>query len=140
MIQVTPTIAIDESEIQEEFVRSSGPGGQNVNKVSTAVQLRFNIHSASLSEEVRNRLNRQAGGRITEEGMLIIDSRRYRSQAANRQAAMERFCELIRRAELEPQIRQKTRPTLASKIRRLETKRHRSKTKNLRRSMPNDND
>jgi ribosome-associated protein len=140
MIQVTPTIAIDEREIQEEFVRSSGPGGQNVNKVSTAVQLRFNINSASLSEEVRRRLIELAGGRITEDGMLIIDARRFRSQTANRQAALERFCELIRRSAMEPQIRHKTRPTLASKIRRLETKRRRSKTKNLRRSMPNVND
>jgi ribosome-associated protein len=140
MIQITPIILIDESEIHEEFVRSSGPGGQNVNKVSTAVQLRFNVNSASLSEEVRDRLTGLAGGRITTDGILVIDARRFRSQAANRQAARERFYELIRRSSLEPQIRHKTRPTLASKMRRLETKRRRSKTKILRRSMPNVND
>jgi ribosome-associated protein len=133
MIQVTPTIALEENELQEEFIRSSGPGGQNVNKVATAVQLRFDTHSPSLPEEVRQRLIKLARGRISEEGVLIIDARRFRSQPANRQAAVERLCELIREAAYEPQIRHKTQPTLASKQRRLETKHHRSKTKGLRR-------
>jgi ribosome-associated protein len=140
MIQVTPAIAIDENEIQEDFVRSSGPGGQNVNKVSSAVQLRFSIHSTALSEVVRQRLIKIARGRINEEGVLIIDSRRFRSQPANRQAAIERLCELIRQAASEPLVRYKTRPTLSSKKRRLETKHHRSETKNLRRSMPGSDD
>lgn len=135
MIQITPAIAIDDNEIQEEFIRSSGPGGQNVNKVSSAVQLRFNIYSPSLPEEVRLRLIKLAKGRINEEGALIIDARRFRSQPANRQAALNRLCELIREAAEEPRIRYKTRPTQASKHRRLETKHHRSETKNLRRPM-----
>jgi ribosome-associated protein len=134
MIQITPAIAIDENELKEEFIRSSGPGGQNVNKVSSAVQLRFDIHSPSLPEEVRQRLIKLAKSRITEEGVLIIDARRFRSQPANRQAAIERLSDLIREAALEPQVRHKTRPTLASKQRRLETKHIRSRTKNLRRS------
>jgi ribosome-associated protein len=134
MIQITPEIAIDENELKEEFIRSSGPGGQNVNKVSSAVQLRFDIHSPSLPEEVRQRLIKLAKSRITEEGVLIIDARRFRSQPANRQAAIKRLSDLIREAAQEPQVRHKTRPTLASKQRRLETKHIRSKTKNLRRS------
>jgi ribosome-associated protein len=138
MIQVTPEIAIDESEIQEEFIRSSGPGGQNVNKVSSAVQLRFSIHSPSLPDEVRERLIKIAGGRINEEGVLIIDSRRFRSQPANRQAAVQRLCDLILEAAQEPRIRKKTRPTLASKNRRLEIKHQHSETKRLRRSSPDE--
>jgi ribosome-associated protein len=136
MIQITASIAIDENEIQEDFVRSSGPGGQNVNKVSSAVQLRFNINSPSLPEEVRQKLIKLAGNRINESGVLIIDSRRYRSQPANRQAAIERLGNLIREAAEKPEIRHKTRPTLASKERRLESKHQRSTTKNLRRQKP----
>jgi ribosome-associated protein len=125
MIRITSTITIDEREIQEEFVRASGPGGQNVNKVATAVQLRFDVaHSHSLSEEVRGRLISLAGNRITEDGILIIDARRFRTQARNREDATERLVELIRNAAQRPIIRCKTRPTLASKIRRLESKHH----------------
>ena len=133
MIQVTPNISIDEDEFQEEFIHSSGPGGQNVNKVTSAVKLRFNVYSASLSEKVRQRLIKIAGNRVTQDGTIIIDARRFRSQSANRQAAIERLCELIRKADLEPQIRHKTRPTLTSKERRLDMKHQHSEIKKIRR-------
>ena len=137
MIKVTPNIAIDENELQQEFIRASGPGGQNVNKVATAVQLRFDVpNSPSLSDDIRKRLISLAPGRITEEGILIIDARRFRTQRANRQNAIERLAELIRKAAQEPQIRHKTRPTHASKMRRLKTKRRRAETKHLRSLMP----
>ncbi len=137
MIQVTPTIAINESEIQQEFIRASGPGGQNVNKVAIAVQLRFDVaNSPSLSDDVRERLISLSRGRVTGKGILIIDARRFRTQGANRQDAIKRLVELIRKAAQEPQIRHKTRPTLGSKMRRLETKRHRTETKHLRSPMP----
>jgi len=134
MIRVNRTIAIDENEIQEEFIRASGPGGQNVNKAATAVQLRFDTtNSLSLPDEVRKRLLSLARKRINEEGVLVIDARRYRSQKANRRDAMERLVGLIRKAAQKPRIRRKTKPTLASKLRRLEDKQHRAKTKRLRR-------
>jgi ribosome-associated protein len=134
MIQVTPTLAIDESEIQQEFVRSSGPGGQNVNKVATAVQLRFDVAgSRSLPDDVRRRLLSLARRRVTEKGVLIIDAQRFRTQGANRQDAVERLVDLIRRAAEKPRVRRRTRPTPASKERRLTTKRRRSETKTLRR-------
>jgi ribosome-associated protein len=135
MIQVTPTIAINENELKEEFIRASGPGGQNVNKVSTAVRLRFDAaHSPSLPEPVRQRLKTLAGGRMTEDGILIIDARRFRTQGANREAAVARLVALIREAAEEPQIRFQTKPTRGSKLRRLETKHHRTETKQARRS------
>ncbi|MFC1945813.1 alternative ribosome rescue aminoacyl-tRNA hydrolase ArfB [Chloroflexota bacterium] len=133
MIRITHTIAIDESEIQEYFVRASGPGGQNVNKVATTVQLRFDVaNSRSLPEEVRIRLISLAGNRITEDGILIIDARRFRTQGRNREDANDRLVELIRNAAQRPKIRRRTRPTLASKIRRLESKHRGSESKRVR--------
>ncbi len=133
MIHITRTVTIDESEIQEYFVRASGPGGQNVNKVATTVQLRFDVaNSRSLPEEVRQRLISLAGNRITEDGILIIDARRFRTQSRNREDAIARLVELIRNAAQRPKIRRKTRPTLTSKIRRLESKRRTAESKRVR--------
>jgi ribosome-associated protein len=137
MIQVTPAIFIDENEIQEHFIRSSGPGGQNVNKVATAVQLRFNVAgSLSLPHDVRERLVRLAGRRVTEGGILIIEARRFRTQEQNRRDAMDRLIRLIQTAAEKPKPRRKTRPTVASKKRRLDTKHRRSETKSRRRPVP----
>ena len=137
MLQITPTLTIDESEIQEAFVRASGPGGQNVNKVATAVQLRFDVaHSPSLPDEVRKRLARLAGRRLSSDGVLTIEARRYRTQARNRQDALDRLADLIRRAAEPPKPRVKTAPTRASVRRRLATKRHRSQIKELRQPPP----
>ena len=133
MIRITDSIAIDEREIEESFVRSTGPGGQNVNKLATAVQLRFDVrHSSSLHPDVRARLERLAGRRLTTEGVLIIVAQRHRTQERNRQEARERLVELIRRAAEPPKPRHATRPTAASKRRRLETKTRRSRLKRLR--------
>ena len=139
MIRVTPTIAIEDSEIQLEFSRASGPGGQNVNKVSTAVQLRFDVvHSPSLPADVRERLVRLAGKRMTKDGVLIINARRFRTQERNERDAIDRLVDLIRKASERPKRRRKTRPTRASRERRLDAKRRRSRNKQLRRSIPDE--
>jgi ribosome-associated protein len=137
VIQVTDSIALDEREIEESFVRASGPGGQNVNKLATAVQLRFDVRrSPSLPEAVRLRLERLAGSRLTQEGVLVLTAQRFRTQERNRQDALDRLVELIRRAAIPPTPRHRTRPTLASRQRRLESKAHRSQTKRGRRTPP----
>ena len=137
MIHVTGRIAIDEREIEESFVRASGPGGQNVNKLSTAVQLRFDVrHSPSLPPDVRERLERMAGSRLTNDGVLVIIAQRHRTQARNRADALDRLIEMIRQAAITPVKRRPTRPTKASRERRIEGKKRRSGLKNLRRSRP----
>ena len=134
MIKITDTISLEKNELQEDFIRASGPGGQNVNKVATAVQLRFDVrNSPSLPDDVRDRLLRLAGKRITEDGVLIIEARRFRTQERNRQDAVDRLTDLIRNAAKKPRPRRKTRPSAASKRRRLDGKRRRSRTKQMRR-------
>jgi ribosome-associated protein len=130
MLQITAGLSIDDAEITEDFIRASGPGGQNVNKVSTAVQIRFDAaHSPSLPEDVRERLLRLAGQYLTKDGILIITAQQYRTQAQNRQDARDQLTALIERATHRPTPHFKTRPTLASKQRRLEGKRKRSAIK-----------
>jgi ribosome-associated protein len=133
MIQATSEIQIDENEIHLDFVRSSGPGGQHVNKVSTAVQLRWDARqSKSISAAVFNRLKKAAGKRLSAEGVLMIHASRFRSQERNRQDALDRFLKLIRKAAEKPKPRRKTRPTKASKERTLAEKKHRSRIKGTR--------
>jgi ribosome-associated protein len=133
MIEVTPRIQIPESELSERFIRSPGPGGQNVNKLATAVQVRFDVAgSPSLPEDVRARLMRLAGRRLDGAGVLTIEAHRFRTRERNREDALERLIDLICRAAHRPKPRVATRPTRASKERRLESKRARSATKRLR--------
>ena len=133
---MTLSVKIPENELQFDFIRSSGPGGQNVNKVATAVQLRFNVlKSDSLPGEIKRRLVRLAGNRMTRSGELVIDSRRYRSQEKNRKEAKLRLFRLIEEAYRKPKSRRKTRPGLAAKQRRLDQKRKRGQIKKLRRSL-----
>ncbi len=136
MIPINDRLALDEAELQFEFIRASGPGGQNVNKVDTAVRLRFDAsRSASLPEDVRQRLLRLAGKKIGADGFLTIHARARRTQEANRREAINRLVELIQRASKRPKSRRETRPTLGSKQRRLETKRRHGQTKARRRSL-----
>jgi ribosome-associated protein len=133
MIRITPQISLNEAELTTTFVRSSGPGGQNVNKVSTAVELRFNAAaSPNLSPDLKTRLARLAGSALTNDGVLIIHARRHRSQLLNRQDALERLADLIRRSAVKPKPRHATRPTAASNRRRLEQKKHRATIRKMR--------
>lgn len=134
MIQITPSIQIDERELQIDFIRSSGPGGQNVNKVATAVQLRFDVRAASLPDEVKARLMHLAGKRITSEDVLLIEAKRFRTQEQNREDAIQRFVELVRKSLVEPKARKKTKPTAAAKAQRLKEKKRKGEIKKLRQS------
>jgi ribosome-associated protein len=134
MIQITPTFSIDESELQFAFVRASGPGGQNVNKVATAVQLRFDVIHSSLPDEVKERLKRIAGSKVTGEGELLFEAKTFRTQEQNREDAVKRFVELLQRAFKKPRTRHKTKPTAASREKRLQAKKQRGQVKKLRQS------
>ena len=137
MIRITNSIAIDEGELEERFIRASGPGGQNVNKLASAVQLRFDVRgSPNLPDAVRLRLERLAGSRLTREGVLVINAQRHRTQERNRQDARERLVDLIRRAAVAPIPRRPTKPTAGSRERRLESKKHRATLKGLRQQKP----
>jgi ribosome-associated protein len=137
MIRITDRISIEDEELDESFIRSSGPGGQNVNKLSTAVQLRFDVRrSPSLRDDVRERLGRLAGRRLTRDGVIVITAQRHRTQERNRQDARDRLFDLIREAAVPPTPRRKTRPTRASRERRIESKKHRAHIKVQRSGKP----
>jgi len=141
MLIVAPGIAIDDSEIEEKFVRSSGPGGQNVNKVATSVELRFDVRrSPSLPEHIRQRLAQIASGRISADGILIIEAHEFRTQEQNRQAARERLTALLRKAAQIPRVRRPTRPSAAAKEARTDEKRRRGRVKRLRTTIPPSDD
>ena len=134
MIEITPSLQIDERELQIDFIRASGPGGQNVNKVATAVQLRFDVRASSLPEEIQVRLIQLAGNRITSEGVLLIEAKRFRTQEQNREDALQRFVELVRKALVPPKQRKPTKPSATSKAKRLKAKKIRGDTKRQRNS------
>jgi ribosome-associated protein len=137
MIRIDERISIDERELEERFIRASGPGGQNVNKLASAVQLRFDVRgSPNLPDDVRPRVERLAGRRLTRQGILVIIAQRHRTQERNRQDALDRLIELIRRAAVAPRPRRATRPTAGSRERRLQSKKRRGSIKDLRQTKP----
>ncbi|MDX9851191.1 MAG: alternative ribosome rescue aminoacyl-tRNA hydrolase ArfB [Anaerolineaceae bacterium] len=138
MITITPTLSLDESELQFDFVRAAGPGGQNVNKVSSAVLLRFNVDQSKLPEEIKERLYKIAAGRINKDGILLVHARQYRTQEQNRYDAQERLVEIIRLATMKPKPRRATRPSVSARAARLGSKKKRAEIKRLRRYNPDE--
>lgn len=139
MVEITPTLSLEDNELRFDFIRASGPGGQNVNKVASAIKLYFDVRqSPSLPDEVKERLAKLAGKRMTESGVLVIDARRYRTQEGNRLDAIQRLVALIQKALEEPTPRKKTRPSAAARAARLAEKKRRSMIKRERRSQPPD--
>ena len=132
VIRLSDTVAVQERELEERFVRASGPGGQNVNKVATAVELRFDVKNSSLAPEIKARLIKEAGSRMSSNGILVLDSREHRTQAQNRIAARERLAELLERVSRRPKARRPTKPRPAAREKRLDGKRRRSRVKELR--------
>ena len=131
-IQITPSFSIDENELQFSFVRASGPGGQNVNKVATAVQLRYDVLNSSLPADMKERVRHLAGKKLTDEGILLIEAKTYRTQEQNREDAVKRFVDLMRRAFEKPKARRRTKPTKASKETRIKEKKQRGEIKRMR--------
>ena len=134
MLEITPSFSMDERELHFEYIRASGPGGQNVNKVATAVQMRFDITNSALASDIQGRLIRLAGNRVTADGVLMLEAKRFRTQEQNREDATQRFVELIRRALVKPKSRKKTKPSAASKERRLKSKKVKGEIKKIRQS------